>query len=630
MENAVRHLSPKVKKGWALLRVSTKDQAEVQHGSLEQQRHMIERWLLEQDEKSNCRYQVTRVVEEDKSGKKANFGKRKDFQELQHAIENNNIDFVVFEKVDRMGRWQVANLQLIEAAYERGVEVHFIDDGIFNYRDRGKRLSFNVKNIFAEDYSLELEEKITKKQREAMVNNGKDTSTRAVLGLDPHPTKVGFYVFNKKEQEATRDIFLKFEEMQELYATVQYCNEQGYRTKKHQIKEKIDRHGNRIPIKTVGGEEFTSDSLKALLTNPKIRGFGFFKDTWSQFPKLQDANGLVRWEYGHFKESGPVVPLDLFEKVQSIFEKNKHKASKPEANGEVYLLSGVLQLADGTRFVGAAGKGGQYRYYEDRKGGRRAEIRISKEEIEEVICQRVKDYLKESGLLGSAIESSFNGLDAKVEKIDQEIKPKELQLLQLQRTLDGFGEFLRNAALSGDLGQVSGMVISEQQKVEQELLKTQGQIHTLERQKKLLLEHYQEKALQEKIRHALADFSERCDLQKQQLIQAIIPKIIVYPDNRLDIKINPLFKKPDGGGPQKGSGFKRSGSKFVLQGSGESGQNRTVDPFIKSEMLYRLSYGLNSQTPEVVYGLPSVSVLVNQKCKAGEFISEFSRSVFVL
>ena len=146
----------------------------------------------------------------------------------------------------------------VERPYERGVEVHFIDDGKFNYRDRGKRLSFNVKNIFAEDYSLELEEKITKKQREAMVNNGKDTSTWPVLGLDAHPTKVGFYVLNKKEQKTVIDIFSKFVELHELYATVQYCNEKKYRTKEYWIKEKIDKHGNRIPAEKAGDEPFCS------------------------------------------------------------------------------------------------------------------------------------------------------------------------------------------------------------------------------------------------------------------------------------------------------------------------------------------------------------------------------------
>ena len=499
------------------------------------------------------------------------------------------VDFVIFEKVDRMGRWQIANLDLVETAYEQKVEVFFIDDGQFNYKDRGKRLSFNIKNIFAEDYSLDLEEKITKKQREAMFNNGKDTSTRPVLGLDPHPTKVGFYVLNQGEQNIVTDIFSKFVELQELFSTVRHCNEQGYKTKEYWFKERIDKDGNRIAAQRVGGEPFHSRSLRLLLTNPKLRGFGFFHDTWKQFPKLQDENGRVRWEYGHYRESGPVVSLDLFERAQRILEINRYETSKPKNDGEVYLLSGALQLPDGTRLVGASadGNGGNYRYYEDRRRGRRAELRIIKEEIEKAVCQRVKDYLKESGLLKSAIETTFSNRDGETAKIDQEIKAKTAQLSNLQRTLDGFGEHLRKAALSGELDRISAMLAAEQQKVDQEIQVMTDRIHALEQRKEILEECYEEGALQEKMKIALADFSKRCDLQKQQIIRAIVPKIIVHSDNRLEIQINPLFKKtPDGGDLTPSAACKPGGRRFVYRTDGDSGKTRTCDPLLRRQVLY--------------------------------------------
>jgi DNA invertase Pin-like site-specific DNA recombinase len=586
---AMKNVSPSVKKGWALLRVSSKDQAEVQHGSLEQQRHMIERWQIEQLESVGCDYQVTRVVEEEKSGKKGSFSKRKDFQELLHAIHSNLIDFVVFEKVDRMGRWQIANLQLIEAASERGVEVHFIDDGKFNYKDRGKRLSFNVKNIFAEDYSLELEEKITKKQREAMINNGKDTSTRPVLGLDPHPTKVGFYLLNRSEQVIAVDIFSKFCELKELFATIMYCNDKGYKTKENWVKEKIDKNGTRIPPRKVGGEEFTSESLRSLLTNPKMRGFGFFKDTWNQFSKLRDSDGLVKWEYGYFKESGPVVPTALFDNARRFLDLNKHKVSKPEAKGEVYLLSGALELPNGTRFVGAAGKSGQYRYYEDRKNRQRAEIRIPKEEIEEAICKRVKQYLKDSGLLEKAIETTFQGLDTEIDKIEQGIRSQQSRLLQLQQTTGGFSEYLRKAALTGELGKVTELITAEQEKVDAETQVITAQLCSLESRKSSMSERHEKTILQDKMRRAMSDFSKRCDRQKQQIIQAIIPKIIVHPNNRLEIKINPLFMKskndkgPLSGAPER---FNSNSPKFVLLENGDPTPVRTGNPQLRRLMLY--------------------------------------------
>ena len=197
-------------------------------------------------------------------------------------------------------------------------------------------------------------------------------------------------------------------------------------------------------------------------------------------------------------------------------------------------------------------------------------------------------YLNESGLLERAIETTFSNLDSEVEKIDAEIKGKEAELSRLQQTLDGFGDYLRKAALNGGLDRITATLATEQEKVDKEIQAITRQVRGLQGQKSNLKEHYQEKALKEKMAEALADFSKRCNLQKQQIIQAIVPKIIVHGNNRLEIKINPLFKKPtdDGAGSPKG-GFKHSGRQFVLLESGESRRIRTVDPLIKSENLNR-------------------------------------------
>ena len=84
-----------------------------------------------------------------------------------------------------------------------------------------------------------------------------------------------------------------------------------------------------------------------------------------------------------------------------------------------------------------------------------------------------------------------------------------------------------------------------------------------------MMEQYREKTLQEKLAAALRSFSKRCDLQKQQIVQAIIPKIVVHNDNRLEIFINPLFDPTsnEGGSRKRISG----GKKFVLGKNGSGG-----------------------------------------------------------
>ncbi len=574
-----------VKRTWALLRVSSKGQGLVQHGSLEQQRNFAERQLKEISQRSDCQYHITRIIEEEKSGKKSNFHLRKEFHDVLYAIKGKLIDCFVVEKVDRMGRWAHKNSELVEAAQENDVEIIFLEDGKkFDYRNRGEKLTFSIKNVLAEDYSYELEEKIQKKQREAMVNNGKDTSTAPILGLNEHPDKVGFYVINSEEQEIVIDIFNKFVELGELFATAAYCDKKGYRTKERWTKETTDKNGHRISRRKLGGEKFDSKTLRSLLTSSKIRGFNYFEDSWNQFPSIQDESKMIRWEYGHFRESGPVVPHELFEAVQSILEKNKHKAAKPENGGAVYLLTGILQGADGSTLVGCSAKNGEYRYYEDRKKGKCVTVRISKEEIETTICKRLQQYLKESGLLERAINKSFNGISTEVAKIDREIEGKQTKKFDLEETERGFSDQLRAAARNGTLERLISIIDNEKVQVEREILEIQESIDELNQKRTIILEEYKEKTLQEKLVAVLNSFSKRCDLQKQKIIQMIIPKIVVHGDNRLEVFINPLFELSLNG---KGSRSRTSGGqKFVLDKNGSGGEIRTPDQAVNSRLLY--------------------------------------------
>ena len=54
-----------VKVGWAFMRVSTASQAETQHGSMEQQRNMIDRWAIQQAERTGIIYRIDRHIEEE-------------------------------------------------------------------------------------------------------------------------------------------------------------------------------------------------------------------------------------------------------------------------------------------------------------------------------------------------------------------------------------------------------------------------------------------------------------------------------------------------------------------------------------------------------------------------------------
>jgi len=401
-----------------MLRVSSKDQGNVQHGSLEQQKNVGLRWAKLQEEQTGIKHNIVKIVEEEKSGKKSAIHKRSDYCQALKAIKTKSIDFIVYEKVDRMGRWQIANLQLMELALENNVEVFELESGLIDFKNRGSRMSFNIKNMMAEEYSLELEEKITTKQREAKVNNGKDSSTYPILGLDPHPTKTCMYMINYNELKQVVNIMEKFCELQSYIELSKYCKDKGYTTKVRLLKEKIDKHGNRQPARKIGNETLTPTLLKTLLINPKYRGFDFFEDTWNQFPKLQDENGMVKWNYAH----GQIVDSKLLDKVDATVEKiakvSRHKTAK---DGTVYLLSGALKGYDGKSFHGETANGHQY--YKSKSLG----IRVKRKQVEDIVIKRIKQYLKESGTLHNLMQTALKHRLIGIPIIDENIAALEKQ-----------------------------------------------------------------------------------------------------------------------------------------------------------------------------------------------------------
>ena len=530
---------PKIKIGWALMRVSTKEQAKVQHGSLEQQRHMLERWSLQQSETSASRYQITRFFEEDTSGRGKAIHKRMALVEIERAIETRAIDFVVFEKVDRLARDMIYNLGLLKKAQEHGVEVHEFESGKIDLRDRGSRLGFNIKNMLAEEYSLELEEKITKKQREARINNGKDTSTFPALGLDPHPSKRGMYLINKKEQEIVIDIFKKFIELGSIKGLSEYCHERGYKTKVRMTKEKADKEGNIIPPKKVGGDPLTSTHLRQLLINAKIRGYSFFKDTWNQFPKLRNNNGMVRWEYPH----GPVIPLELFEEAEKILEKNAKFNCR--LRGTVYYLSGILHFEDGTKFSGAGahGRNQEYQYYHCPK----QKFRLTKDEIEELIINRVKEYLTNSEVLKKMIAEANSMANMGTALIQEEVTNLRKRIKEGRQVIDGFSNYVRQAALTSPdkLETVIRTITEERDKAQTEVLLLERELTFKEGRLRELKDDRKDKEMREHLDGLLKNFDSQDDLKKREIIQLIIPRAIVYKDNKLE-----LWVRRDLGGKQ--------------------------------------------------------------------------------
>lgn len=532
----------KVKVGWDAIRVSTPDQGRVQHGSLEQQSNRSKRWLTQVSEETGVEYRIVRTIAEKRSGKKSSFHLRKEFQELIHAIERRQIDFVVFENVSRMGRWARKNLEVIEIAAENGVEVWFINSGRYNHFNKGDRIKFGIDNLMAEEESKENTERVTTKQREAMVANGKDVATVPINSLDPHPTRVGIYVINTKETVEVIDVLKKFCELKSFKLLVGYCSSKNYRTKERLTKETVDEHGNRVPPRKVGGDLFDEKALHALLTSPKLRGFNTFIDTYDQFPKIRDENKVVRWEYAHHREHGPHIPPELFVRVDetlALFKKHRPKVGKYKV---VDVLKGILRDTEGNNFNAKSAKTNAYRYYYNCPKNPDLRLSIRADELEAAVIKRVKTYLRDSGTLAKVAKATLDNRLIGLPLIEEQIPAVQKEVRRREQVIAGYGQKLDDLALAHSAPDVVSAIAAlndGKNRAERDLQAKRDQLSDLIGQKDHIQKNIEHKTLEDFLDHAMKGFDKMDRLQQKLLIQAIIPEIVVHPGNKIELRLNP-------------------------------------------------------------------------------------------
>lgn len=99
--------------------------------------------------------------------------KRREYHELVMAIKKRTKDFVAVEKLDRLHRNNIESRKFIDLCDEKGIKFYRLDGGLVDLKDRSSRISVFIESWMAEEYSLDLVEKLTKKGREAGILNAK-------------------------------------------------------------------------------------------------------------------------------------------------------------------------------------------------------------------------------------------------------------------------------------------------------------------------------------------------------------------------------------------------------------------------------------------------------------------------
>ncbi|MBO8170115.1 MAG: recombinase family protein [Thermoanaerobacteraceae bacterium] len=305
------------KKAVAIIRVSSKEQAQDERHSIPHQRQHI----AEECEKRN--FELVKNFEFVMSGAKVMKSSGNEQKEILNYIENNNIEVVIVHELDRLARSMIDTLLFVDELHNRKVTFISVHDGFDTSTSQGQ-LQMQILAAFAEYFRKQLADKVLG----GMINRAQEARP---MGRRPYGYSVKSGRFEIIEEEA--DI------VREIFETYAYKNK-GLRS----IADDLNKRGYR----TASGNKWSHVSIRDILDNEIYKGTFIWKDV-----RMEDA-----------------VPQIISKELYNLA--NRRRKERKELGGRsqntTYLLSGLLRCGKcGSSLVGVSRKQKYktkvYRYY---------------------------------------------------------------------------------------------------------------------------------------------------------------------------------------------------------------------------------------------------------------------------
>ena len=288
--------------------------------------------------------------------------KRPDFQQMIKDSAKRTFDVVIVWKLDRFSRNRYDSAHNKAILRKNGVKVISAREEIAE--DSTGILLESVLEGYNEFFSAELSEKVLRGMTENALKckyNGGGVPIGYVID------KEQFYQPDPMLAPLIFEAFTRYDNGELIQGVTDWLNEKGMRTR------------NNRPL--------NSDNTTRLLKNKKYTGEYRFRD-------ILQPNGIPA-----------IVPLDLYERVQERFAKNRKAPARFKAE-EHYLLTTKLHCGPCSSYMvgesGVSATGKMYRYYKcannkQRKGCKKKAIQ--KDWIEDLVIATVRDILLDDNVI---------------------------------------------------------------------------------------------------------------------------------------------------------------------------------------------------------------------------------------
>lgn len=475
--------------------------------SIEGQREAVQRYA-----KNKGIVIIKEFIDREKSGKTDH---RPEFMEMIHSLKKGlvEVDYVLWHKFDRFARNRTDAAIYRREIRRLGVKPIAVEQPLDPETRPEDVIMEGLLDAMAEYYSRNLAIEIMKGLK-VRASECKFTGGYVPYGFSIKDKK---YVINEAEAPAIRTVF-KLADKGVSYRNI--CDElekAGYKTRRGKVK-------------------FTPNSIHDILRNKKYAGIYIFNKTSRRSP-----DGSRNWKKRKPKDEQVIIPggvpaiveEKLFWRVQKMLDSRKNQVNHREKEkGVLYILTGKTFCGDCdspvTGTSSTAKKGGDpYRYYmcsdkqRKRKQSKCSSTRWPKEETEEAILHEIRKELT-SPSLAEYLFGLYRERNKK-QASQQETILQEIQSLtdRTNRLLDmvenGIGDM---TAAAERIDQYT----KRKKGLEYELTQTAEQVE-------YTAEHFRGY-----LNHIGKTLDARLDpYDAKKIIDTYVEKIILYPDNRVEV-----------------------------------------------------------------------------------------------
>lgn len=288
----------------AFTRVSTEHEQQV--NALENQNQWITD-LINQHPEWEFDTEKDLYVDEGISGTSMN--KRKSFNEMISKAKAGVYDLIITREVCRFMRNAKITLMLVDELKQRGVEVYFVNDGIWTF-NQDDYFKLTIMATYAEQESRKVSERVFSGQAVARAN-GRHFGTGNILGYDVvkqdkkcPDSKPTTYVINEEQAETVRLIFNMVLAGYGVKKIKLYLQDNGYKTALGKTKWHESTIERILRRRTYIGEyeymqSYTIDPLTHERVNQKDKSRRIIKkgnfpaiiskETWEEVQKVLDS-----------------------------------------------------------------------------------------------------------------------------------------------------------------------------------------------------------------------------------------------------------------------------------------------------------------------------------------------------